>query len=88
MDPLGIRISVCRSYEVIPFVQTGLFNEAAVDVIRESELGTTVDISYRTLVLIEEGIFYRIAACIPDSSRCDDSAVNHDRFAIRSKVGL
>jgi hypothetical protein len=55
-------------------VQTHLFNPAAVDVMYESALGTAVVIRYRALVLIEEGLFDRIAACIPGHSYFDDTA--------------
>src|SRR5215831_3838733 len=54
----------------------------------ESELGTAFVIPHRPLVLIEVGYFHEIAACIPDSSRFDDSTPQHDGFAIRAKVGL
>src|SRR5262249_11440183 len=88
MDRLDVCLSVRRAYEVIPFIQTALFNKTAEIIMRESELGTAVGVPYRTLVLIEEGMLHRIAACIKDSSQCNESALNHDRFAIRAKVGL
>src|SRR5262245_39429020 len=56
-------------------------------VTRESVLGTALVIAYRTLVLIEDREFHRKTACIPDISLFDDTASEHDGFAIRTKEG-
>src|SRR5262245_44139978 len=50
MDQLDVRISFRRAYRVIPFIQTAVFNKTAAVIMRESVLGTAVDIPYRTLV--------------------------------------